>query len=409
MGTRVKVFESTGLAPNGRLYAGDLNAIQDHYADQANFSQEVDAAAFGIGEAALKLLRYGTGEARLSGALRTDGIVRGLGGLYPGAFTTAQRDAIPAGSRPYGLQILNTTTNQYEWNKGTDAAPVWGPISPSVWEVPIGSVMDWPWAAAQIPAGAILPYGQTISRTTYAALHNLAQLAGYPYGNGDGATTFGIIDMRGRVNAGKDDMGGAAAGRLTLAISGVAGATLGGAGGSEGITLTTGQIPAHNHGVNESPHSHTLTDPGHAHNVNDPGHFHTATDSGHAHGVTDPGHNHNVNDPQHSHSIPLISSGAHVDAVQAAWSADPVIGAINSGSAPTGITIASHVAGVSIQNGSAVITVASKTTGVTLATAAAGITLAAASTGISTQNAGGGAVHVNTQPTIVVNKLMRAL
>src|SRR5580765_2317224 len=176
MGTRIKTFDSTGTAPNGRLYAGDMNALQDDYADLSNYSQEVDAATFGIGETALKLLRYGAGEARVSGMLRTDGILRGLGGLYAGAFTTTQRDAIPAGSRPYGLKILNTTTNQYEWNKGTDAAPVWGPLSPSVWEGPIGSVMDWPGAAAQIPAGAILPYVQTISRTTFASVHNRAQL-----------------------------------------------------------------------------------------------------------------------------------------------------------------------------------------------------------------------------------------
>lgn len=125
MGTRIKVFESTGLAPNGRLYAGDLNSIQDALADQVNFNQEIDAAAFGIGETALKILRYGPGEARLSGMMRTDGILRALGGLYAGSFTTAQRDAISAGSRPYGLIILNTTTNQVEWNKGTDPAPSW--------------------------------------------------------------------------------------------------------------------------------------------------------------------------------------------------------------------------------------------------------------------------------------------
>src|SRR5215467_2138694 len=132
MGSRFKVFESTGLAPNGRLYAGDLNQMQDVKADSVNWSQEIDAAAYGIGEAALKLIRYGPGEARLSGAMRIDGIFRGLGGLYAGAFTTAQRDAIPAGSRPYGLLILNTTNNRYEWNSNTDAAPSWVAIAPTI-------------------------------------------------------------------------------------------------------------------------------------------------------------------------------------------------------------------------------------------------------------------------------------
>jgi hypothetical protein len=58
--------------------------------------------------------------------------LRALGGLYAGAFTTTQRNAIPAGQtpqqRPYGLVILNTTTNQYEWNRGTDTTPDWQPL-----------------------------------------------------------------------------------------------------------------------------------------------------------------------------------------------------------------------------------------------------------------------------------------
>ena len=178
MGTRIKVFESTGLAPNGRLYAGDLNGIQDHLADQSNFSQEVDAAIFGIGEAALQLLRYAAGEARLSGALRTDSILRGLGGIVAGAFTTVQRNAIPANFAPYGLLILNTTTNQYEWNKGTDVARNWQPFG----FVP-GS------GAGAISDGDISP----------TAAIQASKLAGYPNDvrkqlNGDGSWTYSSLD-----------------------------------------------------------------------------------------------------------------------------------------------------------------------------------------------------------------------
>jgi len=130
LGTRVKTFDSTGLAPNGRLYAGDLNAMQDMPADLYNLLQNVGVGTLVIGEASLQLVRYGAGEARLSGMLRTDGILRGLGGVYAGAYTTTQRDAIAAGIRPYGLIILNTTNNRIEWNSGTDAVPNWQPIAP---------------------------------------------------------------------------------------------------------------------------------------------------------------------------------------------------------------------------------------------------------------------------------------
>ena len=92
----------------------------------------------------------------------------------------------------------------------------------------------------------MLCYGQTLSRSTYAALF---AAIGTAYGVGDGTTTFGLPDMRGRIPGGKDNMGGAAASRLTTAGSGVDGATLGAAGGSESHALTIPQMPSHAHSM----------------------------------------------------------------------------------------------------------------------------------------------------------------
>jgi len=119
---------ATGIAPDGRWYAGDINQLQDAVAAISDFLQYIDVGGIRIGESSLQLMRYGAGEARITGAVRTDAILRALGGLYAGAFTTAARDAIPAGSRPYGLIILNTTANQLQVNLGTDATPAWKPI-----------------------------------------------------------------------------------------------------------------------------------------------------------------------------------------------------------------------------------------------------------------------------------------
>jgi microcystin-dependent protein len=121
---------------------------------------------------------------------------------------------------------------------------------------PIGIVMDY--AGATAPTGWLLCYGQAISRTTYASLF---AVIGTVFGVGDGSTTFNLPDARGRVIAGKDNMGGTAASRLTTASGGVAGTTLGAVGGSETHTLTTAQIPAHIHtGTTGSSgnHSHTV-------------------------------------------------------------------------------------------------------------------------------------------------------
>lgn len=101
-----------------------------------------------------------------------------------------------------------------------------------------------PNASAAIPAGWLACGGQAVSRTTYAALF-LA--LGTLYGVGDGATTFNLPDCRGRALFGKDDLGGTAANRLTVGVSGVAGVTLGAVGGGEGVTLASSEMPSHTH------------------------------------------------------------------------------------------------------------------------------------------------------------------
>lgn len=104
--------------------------------------------------------------------------------------------------------------------------------------VPTGVVS--PYAGASAPTGWLMCYGQAVSRTTYADLFTAISTT---YGVGDGSTTFNLPDLRGRVVAGKDDMGGAAASRLTTGASGVDGATLGASGGSETHTLVDGELP----------------------------------------------------------------------------------------------------------------------------------------------------------------------
>lgn len=125
---RLFTKDATGAATNGRWYAGDINALQDAVAAITDLAQTLSLGVLKIGESGLQLLRYGTAEARLTGALRTDGILRGLGGLIAGAFSTTQRDALGTGLAPYGIVILNTTTDRYEWNKGSDGARDWQPL-----------------------------------------------------------------------------------------------------------------------------------------------------------------------------------------------------------------------------------------------------------------------------------------
>lgn len=122
-------------------------------------------------------------------------------------------------------------------------------------QVPVGSIMDF--AGSSAPSGWLLCYGQEVSRTTYAALFAIISTT---YGSGDASTTFNLPDCRGRVRAGKDNMGGSAASRLTSAVTG---STLGAVGGTDTHTLTSTEIPSHTHGFSGS----TSTDGSHSHTV----------------------------------------------------------------------------------------------------------------------------------------------
>ena len=110
--------------------------------------------------------------------------------------------------------------------------------------MPTGSVT--PYAGLIEPSDWLFCYGQAVSRTTYAALFAVVSTT---YGVGDGSTTFNLPDLRGRVVAGKDDMGGASANRLTDQTGGLDGDVLGKTGGEEAHVLSTTSMPAHTHTV----------------------------------------------------------------------------------------------------------------------------------------------------------------
>lgn len=119
--------------------------------------------------------------------------------------------------------------------------------------IPVGSLGNAPnpidagtivsWAKDSTPTGWLQCDGSAVSRTTYA---DLFTAIGTTYGSGDGSSTFNVPDLRGRVVAGKDNMGGSAANRITTSNT-VDGTTLGQTGGSEVHTLSVSNMPSHAH------------------------------------------------------------------------------------------------------------------------------------------------------------------
>lgn len=102
-----------------------------------------------------------------------------------------------------------------------------------------------PYAGSAAPTGWLLCYGQVEAQATYPALY---AVIGTIYGS-DAGGNFTLPDLRGRVVAGQDDMGGSSANRLTNQTGGVEGDTLGATGGAETHTLTTAQLASHTHTI----------------------------------------------------------------------------------------------------------------------------------------------------------------
>jgi len=179
---------------------------------------------------------------------------------------------------------------------------------------------------AAVPSGWMACDGSAVNRSTYSALYAALGGAASPWGQGDGATTFNLPDLRGRALSGV----GTAAGDATAANR-----TLGSKYGNEKhkLAATESGVAAHGHG------NGTLA-------VADKAAFNTGTESAdHSHGYVAPGsvalvvgnpagsqlaregygantggrsgaHTHSV--PQHGHTV----SGAIAQATAAAAAAD---------------------------------------------------------------------------------------
>lgn len=99
-----------------------------------------------------------------------------------------------------------------------------------------------PWSDTSTPSGFLDCDGSAVSRTTYSALF---AVVGTNYGSGDGSTTFNVPNLTDRTCVGKSpnkaqySTGGANSVTTTGNLGGGAGNT----------TLSTAQLPTHNHPV----------------------------------------------------------------------------------------------------------------------------------------------------------------
>lgn len=91
-----------------------------------------------------------------------------------------------------------------------------------------------PFAGSTAPTNWLLCDGSAVSRTTFASLF---ALVGTTYGAGDGSTTFNVPDLRGRTVHGVGSVGSNSQPTLALAST----------GGEQNHTLTSTEMPSHQH------------------------------------------------------------------------------------------------------------------------------------------------------------------
>jgi microcystin-dependent protein len=223
-------------------------------------------------------------------------------------------------------------------------------------------------------------YGQAISRGLYAALFGAIGVA---YGVGDGSTTFNLPDFRGRVGAGRDDMGGSAAGRLTNATLTPDGNTLGAVGGAQTHALTEAEGPAHNHGGATGSHNHGGATGSHNHGGATGSHNHGGATGSHDHGGVTGFHVHNTR-------YGTGDGGVAAPALRADAATTAQDGNNNAVTDDRAASIAADTASIAADTAS----IAADTASIAADTA-------------SIASSGSGTAHTNTQPTMIVNKMIK--
>lgn len=297
---RVKSFTATGTPPNGVLFAGDLNAIQDDAAALEDFTQLIQLATVEIGESGLALVRYGSGEARLTGAFRMDGALRVGGLLFPltgiqypdGSVQTTAAVQVSSGhfiGEPIwgwpSLSLPSFGSEVWGWQDGsaisrTTYALLLAALAPSqsgIRNTGTPTVITALGSTAGFAVGMKVEGAGIPSNTTITSIDSLSQIhisnnvvssgtgtvTVFPHGNGDGSTTFNLPDARGRAPVG-------------LALSG-GHVDVAGMGNNEGVTVTNRRFK-HRHtngttltgsvsdGITVSDNI-SFADEGHAHNI----------------------------------------------------------------------------------------------------------------------------------------------
>jgi microcystin-dependent protein len=117
-------------------------------------------------------------------------------------------------------------------------------------QCPTGTIVEY--SSSVLPGGWLWCDGAAQLRATYSALDALYSADGYPWGAGNGTTTFNTPDKRGVVTAGDQAFGGNG---TTLFADRLLGLGSGNVVGNKTKALGLSELPVHNHAVTDPTHS----------------------------------------------------------------------------------------------------------------------------------------------------------
>lgn len=202
-------------------------------------------------------LRYYQGTDAPAGMTQQQDAMQDLDNKLPQSGTLANRATVVPSPR-VGMFYYATDTAQLFFYDGSG----WIDLGLNAPGIPLGGMLSYAGSGDPADTRFLLADGRALARTGQYA--NLFAAIGTTYGTGDGSTTFNIPDRRGRTSVGQDNMGTAqgAAGRLPN-TNRVRGQTH----GEERHTMTTAEVVAHTHGINDPGHAHSVADPAHNHNA----------------------------------------------------------------------------------------------------------------------------------------------
>jgi microcystin-dependent protein len=179
----------------------------------------------------------GTGGSTGSGDTEAVGTIKAFAGFVPpSGYLFAYGQEVSRSTYATLFTAITLTTSAF----CTNGSPILTGLTDTT-QIPVGSPVEINCMAPGTTVSS--KTSNTVTVNNNASLTTSSTAVFLPWGGGNGTNTFNIPDLRGRVFAGRDNMGGTAASRLTSTYYGIGADAIGAAGGAQSKVLVTANLP----------------------------------------------------------------------------------------------------------------------------------------------------------------------